>query len=303
MPLMIRDETNCDQEAVRLVNRLAFGQDAEARLVDALRHGGFARLSLVAEKDGQVVGHVLFSDLAITAEGGTVAALALAPMAVLPDLQRQGIGSALVRRALEVCRERGHRIVVILGHPHFYRRFGFSSALAARLEAPYSGEAFMALELVPGTLAGVTGKVEYAPPFHDLESQGRVTTPPRRLPLLTVPGRFAVCRLRPDDPVPAWATARVFCSITRTLDELSVVCPEDVVPPDVRSEKGWRCLRVAGTIDFSAIGVLASLVAPLAQAGVSVFAISSFDTDYLLVKEDAFAAACAALRDAGHPVD
>lgn len=302
MPFLIRDETPADHEAVRLVNRLAFGQDAEARLVDALRDGGFAPLSLIVEKDGQVVGHVLFSDLPITAESGTVAALALAPMAVLPDLQRQGIGSALVRRGLEVCRERGHRIVVVLGHPHFYRRFGFSSALAARLDAPYSDEAFMALELVPGALAGVSGKVEYAPPFHDLESEARVT-PSRRLPLQTVPGRFAVCRLDLDDPIPAWATAKGFCSITRTQDELSVVCQEDVVPAGVRCEKGWRCLRVAGAIDFSAIGVLASLVAPLAQAGVSVFAVSTFDTDYLLVKEDAFAAACAALREAGHTVD
>lgn len=168
MPLITRFETPADNEAVRSVNRLAFGQEAEARLVDALRNGGFARLSLVAEEEGQVVGHVLFSDLPITAEGGTVAALALAPMAVLPELQHQGIGSALVRRGLDACRERGHRIVVVLGHPHFYRRFGFSSALAARLESPFSGEAFMALELVPGALAGVSGKVEYAPPFHDL---------------------------------------------------------------------------------------------------------------------------------------
>lgn len=104
MALFIRDETPADNEAVRSVNRLAFDQEAEARLVDALRNGGFARLSLVAEEEGQVVGHVFFSDLPITAEGGTVAALALAPMAVLPELQRQGVGSALVRRALDICR-------------------------------------------------------------------------------------------------------------------------------------------------------------------------------------------------------
>lgn len=128
-------------------------------------------------------------------------------------------------------------------------------------------------------------------------------TTSRSLPIQTVPGRFAVCRLGPDDPVPAWATVMGFCSITRTHDELSVVCQESVVPPDVRCGKGWRCLRVAGAIDFSAIGVLASLMAPLAQAGVSVFAVSTFDTDYLMVKENAFAAVCAALQEAGHAAD
>jgi hypothetical protein len=125
----------------------------------------------------------------------------------------------------------------------------------------------------------------------------------RSLRLVTVPGRFAVCRLAPDEPLPAWATRATFFSISRSQEELSVVCPEDEVPADVRSERGWRCLRVAGVIDFSAIGVLASLVSPLAQVGISVFAVSTFDTDYLLVKEQDFPAACEALRNAGHAVE
>jgi len=163
---IIRPETAADHEAVRQVNRLAFGQDAEARLVDALRAGGFDRVSLVAEKDGQVIGHILFSDLPITTQHGTVTALALAPLAVLPEFQRQGIGSALIRRGFELCRERGHRIVVVLGHADFYPRFGFSPKLGERLESPYSGRpSFMATELVPGALEGVSGKVEYPPPF------------------------------------------------------------------------------------------------------------------------------------------
>jgi putative acetyltransferase len=163
---VIRPETAADHEAMRHVHSLAFGQDAEARLVDAIRDSGYVRASLVAEQDGQVVGHILFSDLPIVTEAGTVPALALAPLAIVPELQNQGIGSALVRRGLEVCKEQGHRIVVVLGHPHFYQRFGFSSKVAARLESPYSGrESFMAVELVPGALDGVAGRVEYPLPF------------------------------------------------------------------------------------------------------------------------------------------
>ena len=92
--------------------------------------------------------------------------LALAPMAVLPEFQHLGVGSELVRRGLDVCRERGHAVVVVVGHPRFYPRFGFSPALAARLASPFSGkESFMAAELVPDALDGVTGRVEYPPPF------------------------------------------------------------------------------------------------------------------------------------------
>ena len=166
MSIIIRPETTADHEAIRHVNRLAFSQDEEARLVDALREGGFVRVSLVAEKEGQVVGHILFSDLPIITGDGTVAALALAPMAVLPELQRQGIGSALVQSGLATCRLQSHRIVVVLGHAHFYPRFGFSPKLAAHLESPFSGsDSFMALELVPGALDGVVGRVQYPPPF------------------------------------------------------------------------------------------------------------------------------------------
>lgn len=126
--------------------------------------------------------------------------------------------------------------------------------------------------------------------------------PTHRLELSTLPGRFGVCRFAADEPIPAWATTGSFCSITRTQDELSIVSPEDVVPAGVRGDMGWRCLRVAGPIDFTTIGVLASLVAPLAREGISVFAVSTFDTDYLLVKEETLAAACAALREAGHTI-
>jgi predicted N-acetyltransferase YhbS len=163
--LTVRAETPQDLEAIREVNRRAFGQEDEARLVDALRDGGYARLSLVAEEGGRIVGHILFSDLPIVTQVGTLPALALAPMAVLPDRQRQGIGSRLVREGLRACAEAGHRIVVVLGHADFYPRFGFSARLAEPLQAPFSGPSFMALELVPGALANVAGQVRYAPPF------------------------------------------------------------------------------------------------------------------------------------------
>lgn len=103
------------------------------------------------------------------ADSWTVNALSLAPMAVLPSHQRQGIGTRLVEASLDACREQGHRIVLVLGHPEFYRRFGFSSESARNLKSPFGGgEAWMALELVPGTLAGISGRIEYPPPFGTL---------------------------------------------------------------------------------------------------------------------------------------
>ena len=123
-----------------------------------------------------------------------------------------------------------------------------------------------------------------------------------QLKFLQLPGHYAILRLAPDAPVPDWATKGDFNSITRTADELSIVCRQDAVPEGVRCERGWRCLRVAGTLDFSLVGVLASLLVPLAKAGVSVFAVSTFDTDYLLVKEADLERTVAALQAAGHGV-
>ena len=164
MPI-IRPETEHDFTAIQQVNRLAFDRDAEAQLVNDLRAGGYVNLSLIAELEGQIVGHILFSDLQIIGPAETLSALALAPVAVLPNYQRRGIGSQLIRRGLELCQQQGHRIVLVLGHPSYYPRFGFSAALARKLDSPYAGDSFMALELVAGALDGVTGEVRYAPPF------------------------------------------------------------------------------------------------------------------------------------------
>lgn len=103
--------------------------------------------------------------------------------------------------------------------------------------------------------------------------------------LILLPDTFAVCRLAGDAPVYSWATGD-FVSITGTLDELSIVCPQDQVRDDVKPERGWRRLRVAGTLEFTKVGVLSALAGPLAAEGISIFAISTFDTDYLMVGED-----------------
>jgi aminoglycoside 6'-N-acetyltransferase I len=123
-----------------------------------------------------------------------------------------------------------------------------------------------------------------------------------RLRLLTVTGSFAVCKLPASSPIPVWATRGDLFSVTRTADEVSVVCRQEDVAEGVVSEPGWHCLRVAGTMPFSMIGVLASLTISLAQQGVAVFALSTFDTDYLLVKSDDMPKAVSALRAAGHLV-
>lgn len=116
-----------------------------------------------------------------------------------------------------------------------------------------------------------------------------------------LPGLLAICRLAPDAEVPSWARG-TFTSVTRTEDELSVVCDDDAVPDDVRSERGWRALKVLGPIPFEMTGVAAALVAPLAEARISVFLLATFDTDYLLLKEAVLEPAMAVLREAGHHI-
>jgi hypothetical protein len=111
---------------------------------------------------------------------------------------------------------------------------------------------------------------------------------------------FAICRLEPDADIPSWALAGDFYSITRTVEELSLVCLQEVVPEGTRAEKGYRCLKVGGPLDFSLTGIMSSLTIPLAQAGISVLAISTFDTDYLLVKEAQVDRAVQKLSQAGH---
>jgi putative acetyltransferase len=161
----IRDETPQDFEAIREVHRLAFGRDAEARLVDRLRGEARAVVSLVAEEGETIAGHILFSDLVIESEGGWIHAAALAPVAVRHEWQRRGIGSALVKRGLTAARERGQTIAIVLGNPAFYTRFGFSVKKARHLSSPFPSDSLLAIELVHGALEGVRGTVRYPEAF------------------------------------------------------------------------------------------------------------------------------------------
>ena len=154
----IREEIPADIAAIAEVNRAAFGGEDEVKLVDLLRSSGHVLVSLVALDGDRVIGHILFSPLVIETPDGERAAAALAPMAVLPEWQRRGAGSALVRAGLDECRRKDMGVVIVVGHPEYYPRFGFSAALAQDLDSPYPdlGDAWMALELTPGALAGVS---------------------------------------------------------------------------------------------------------------------------------------------------
>lgn len=170
--LTVRPERTGDHAAIDAVNLAAFGQENEGRLVRELRSGERfdPDLSLVAERAGAVVGHILFSPVVIANPAGEIAALALAPMAVVPALQGQGIGSEMVRHGLEACRRGGHRIVIVVGHPAYYPRFGFEPARARGLDAPFPvpDDAFLVLGLSPGALDGVGGVVRYPPAFESV---------------------------------------------------------------------------------------------------------------------------------------
>lgn len=164
--IAIRTETSDDHDAIFDVHTVAFPTDAEARLVSALRAGGKAVVSLVAEADATVVGHVLFSPVRVEPSPGASLGVGLAPLAVHPALQRRGIGARLVRSGLEACRRARFGFVVVLGEPRYYHRFGFRRALTEGLANEYGvDEEFMVLALRPGALIGASGVVRYGPEF------------------------------------------------------------------------------------------------------------------------------------------
>ena len=117
-----------------------------------------------------------------------------------------------------------------------------------------------------------------------------------KLSLAILPSLFAVCRLRNDENIPSWGLACSFCSVTRTPDELSIVCPQEHAPEGVEAVRGWRSLMVEGRLDFNQVGILSSLTSVLADAGISIFAISTYDTDYLFVRESDLSRSCSLTR-------
>lgn len=174
--MMIRDETPADHATIAALLRAAFAGSAEARLVEDLRAGGLVIAALVAVESAAVVGHVMFSRLSLEFDGVPRKGASLAPLAVATSHRSRGIGSSLVAAGLERLARNGVEAVVVLGSPAYYGRFGFSAELASRLEAPFRGAAFMALELVPGALAGERGSVHYPEAFGLASHEGRDLT-------------------------------------------------------------------------------------------------------------------------------
>ncbi len=161
---MIRDAVSCDYPAIRAIARHAFGKAAEANLVERLRDEGDVLVELVAGDELALQGHILYSRLVIERARETIAAAALAPVAVLPAFQRRGIGRALIEAGSARCAALGVAAIIVLGHRDYYPRFGFSAAIAESLEAPFSGSSLMALELISGVLQK-GGRVRYAAAF------------------------------------------------------------------------------------------------------------------------------------------
>jgi putative acetyltransferase len=157
----IRPERLADADAVRAVTTAAFGQPDEARIVDRRRERAQTYVSLVATDGDAVIGHILFTSVTLRGDEASHTVMALAPMSVLPAWQRRGVGSALVRAGLTACRDAGHDVVVVVGHPDYYPRFGFVRArpLGLTSEPPFPDEAFMVAELAPGALRGRRGVV------------------------------------------------------------------------------------------------------------------------------------------------
>ena len=173
--IRIRQEASDDQYQINIVNQTAFGREDEARLVDALRKNKRAflpELSLVAIIEERIAGHILFTEIMIENEKQeTFKSLALAPIAVLPEYQRAGIGGALIRKGIEKATQLGYHSIIVLGHENYYPKFGFAPAIQWNIKAPFEVPEtnFMAMELVQDGLSGVSGTVQYPKEFSSVE--------------------------------------------------------------------------------------------------------------------------------------
>ena len=168
--ISIRSSTQADCDAIDAVIRAAFagtefGHQGEAELVRAIEADGDVLVSLVAERDGRIAGHVLFSRMDVEADGAPLTAAGLAPVSVAPEVQGQGIGDALIRAGLDALRDQGVAISFVLGHDAYYPRFGYSPELAARFASPFAGPHLMAQMLNPEAAWPRGGRADYAPAF------------------------------------------------------------------------------------------------------------------------------------------
>lgn len=170
--MRIRAEKEKDYDAIRDVTVRAFGNDDEGDLIEAIRDSRYyiPALSLVAVVDGKIVGHIMFSLIKVVGDETETPVLTLSPMSVDPDHQRQGVGGKLVNKGLDECRRLGYGVVTVIGHPDYYPRFGFVEARKAGLEVPFDvpDEAFLVIELIPGSLEEVSGMIEFSSPFDGL---------------------------------------------------------------------------------------------------------------------------------------
>jgi GNAT superfamily N-acetyltransferase len=199
-----------------------------------------------------------------------------------PDVRQKGVGRALVKAAEGWASSQGCQEMASDAHLANHTSIAAHKALGFTEEAP----TVRFRKWLPATVGQKLTR----------------TKPDHKLTLVPLEDIYAVCHLQADAPLPVWVAGGPFLSITRTPDELSVVCSQEIFPQGVRCDQGWRCLRVVGTLDLSLVGVLASLLGRLAEAGVSVFVLSTFDTDYLLVKQMDFLRAAEVLRRTGHAI-
>ncbi len=248
-----------------------------AHYVEAWGRPGDAAVVALTRSDGKRIGAAWYRLMRPEDPGyGFVnAATPEVSIAVVPEFRGQGVGGALLQALIRTARSQGFEALslgVEKDNPalQIYERQGFTKLFD-------TGGAW--------TMKANLG-----------------TVPNRSLRLRILNGRMSVYRLDLASEAPEWARTGDFFSITRTADELSIVCPEGAVPEGVRCEGGWRALKLEGPFEFSEVGVLASFAGPLAEAGVSVFAVSTYDTDYVLVKEEQLGTAAAALRGRGHEV-
>ena len=165
--VQVRHARQGDEDAIARVHDRAFGQLTESRIVAAVRRAGRAVISLVAVDPSGIVGHVLFTPLAVDSPGQPISALALGPMAVLPEVQRSGVGSRLVAAGLEACALTGCQVVAVIGHPGYYPRFGFRPGVTYGLRSEFAvpEDVFMIAELTAGVLMGRAGIVRYTEEF------------------------------------------------------------------------------------------------------------------------------------------